>query len=405
MRFRPHHQTSARQGIDESRWRWWVWLPVVAALGFGGMRLLDSVLSAAPLAGKKKPSATGPPPVPVGAVEATSGNVDIYLSGLGSVVPLNTVTVRSRVDGQLDDVFFEEGQLVEKGALLAQIDPRPFQAQLQLARGQLAHDLALLANARLDRNRYAALAKKDSIARQQYDTQRSLVRQLEGTVKTDRANVANARLQLSYSRIASPIAGRVGLRLVDPGNIVHATDTTGIVTLAQVQPMSVVFSIAEDSLPPVMEKLRAGESLRVDAFDRSFSRLIASGKLLTADNQIDQATGTVRLKALFDNADLALFPGQFVNARLLLDTEQGKTLVPTAAVQRGAQATFVYVVKPDQTADVRDVRTGPASGEEVAIEEGLKPGELVVVDGADRLRQGSKVQLLQGGSGASGGSR
>jgi multidrug efflux system membrane fusion protein len=373
----------------------------------GAARLVPLAFGAAPAkkgapgAGAARPAA---PPVPVVAAEATRGDVGVWLSGLGTVVSFSTIAVRPRVDGELVSVGFSEGQPVAQGQLLAQIDPRPFQAQLDLAQGQLSRDRALLANARRDLRRYAALDRQDSISRQQYDTQRSLVKQLEGTVQTDQGNVDNAKLQLSYTRITSPISGRVGLRLVDPGNIVHASDATGLVTLVQHQPIAVVFSIAQDDLPSVLGRLRAGESLRVDAFDRGLSRRLASGQLLATDSQIDPTTGTVKLKARFANADSALFPGQFVNARLLVATERDKTLVPAAALQRGAQATFVYVVKPDHSVAARSVETGASEGDRVAVERGLAPGELVVVDGADRLREGSKVQLrAQGGSGAPGG--
>jgi multidrug efflux system membrane fusion protein len=348
----------------------------------------------------------GLPSIPVVVAIIKRNNLPLYLVGLGTVTPLVTVTVRSRVDGQLMRVLFEEGQHVKKGELLAEIDRRPFDAQLLQAQGQMIRDRALLENARHDLARYALLATQDSIARQQYDTQKSLVSQLEGTVATDQAQIDTARLQIVYSRITATETGRVGLRLVDPGNIVHATDTTGIVTIAQDRPISVVFPIAQDNLQPVFQRLRAGEHLIVDAFDRLLARKLASGTLLTIDNEIDPTTGTVKLKAIFDNQHDELFPQQFVNAKLLLDVLRDAIVAPVAAVQHGAQRTFVYVVRVDDTVEVRDVKLGPTQEDEVAVVSGLAAGDRVVVDGADRLREGMHVTFRpESDAGVGGGPR
>jgi membrane fusion protein, multidrug efflux system len=371
-------ELSARRRI---RRPWWLLLALLGA---------SSALLIAPTDRPRGKGEAQPPPVPVVVAEARQQDMPIYLTGLGSVTPIATVTVKTRVDGQLMRVAYVEGQAVTKGALLAEIDPRPFEAQLMAAEGQLSRDQALLENARRDLERYRFLSTKDSIARQQYDTQKSVVAQSEGNVEADRAQIETAKLNIVYSRITAPVSGRVGLRLVDPGNIVHAADTGGLVVITQVKPITVVFTIPEDQLPPVLEKIRAGERLEVDAFDRTF-REVAQGSLLTNDNLVDQTTGTVRLKAIFENEDEALFPNQFVNARLLLDVIEKATVVPTAALQRTAQRVFVYVVKPDGTAEVRDVKTGPEYGDATSIASGLAVGERVVLEGADRVRQGARV--------------
>ena len=332
-------------------------------------------------------------PVPILAQPARTADIPVYLTGLGTVTPLATVTVRSRVDGQLLRVQFEEGQFVKAGQLLAEIDPRPFQVQLTQAEGQLAKDVALLKNAMTDLERYKTLFAQDSIAKQQLDTQASLVRQYEAQIKADQGTVDSAKLQLTYSRVTAPIAGRIGLRQVDPGNIIRAGDTNGLVVITQLQPISVMFTLPEDVVSNVMRRLKSGEKLPVEGWDRADKTKLAQGQLVTVDNQIDPQTGTVKLRARFGNDDFSLFPNQFVNARMLVDTLQGATVIPNAAVQRGNQGTFVYVVKPDNTATVRQVKLGPTYGEIVAIESGVEAGESVVTDGADRLREGARVEI------------
>ncbi|CAG0965114.1 Multidrug resistance protein MdtA [Myxococcaceae bacterium] len=334
-------------------------------------------------------------PVSAAAVTVGTGNVRIIQTGLGSVVSRNTVTVRSRVGGQLTRVLFKEGQFVHAGDLLAEIDPRPFEVQLTQVQGQMARDQALLANARRDVERFKALAAKSSVSAQQVDAQESLVQQYEGVVLADQGQVDSAKLQLSFTKITAPISGRIGLRLIDAGNNLSATD--GLAVINEVQPVTVVFSLPEDNAPQVLKRLReaeaAGAGLPVEAWDRSNKSLLAKGSLLTIDNQIDPASGTIKLKALFQNLDNALLQNQFVNARLLLDTRQNVTLIPGAAVQRGSAGTFVYAVKEDKTVTVRPVTLGPVDGENVAVETGLKPGEVVVVNGADKLREGAKVEV------------
>jgi len=336
--------------------------------------------------------------VPVAGTAAKTGDLGVYLTGLGTVTAINTVTVRSRVDGQLVRVAFHEGQLVHQGDLLAEIDPRPFQVQLMQADGQKAKDEATLQNARLDLARYEALVKEDSISRQQLDTQAATVRQLEASIKSDEGQVESAKLNLVYCRIVAPITGTVGLRLVDIGNIVHASDPNGLVVLTQIQPIAVVFTIPADQLPPVLQKIRAGQPLPVDAFDREMKNNLATGSVLAIDNQIDQTTGTVKIKASFPNENLTLYANQFVNARLLVDTLRGVVLIPTAAIQRSPQSTFVYVVRPDSTADIRNVDVQLTQGDETAVRKGIAAGETVITDGVDKLQPGMKVALATPGA-------
>jgi membrane fusion protein, multidrug efflux system len=373
--------------------RWWPWV-VLGVLGLAGVWLLARSHTQSAVAAKRE--AAAPPSVPVSVAPARKGDIPFYLNGLGSVTSFNTVTVRSRIDGQLLNVAFQEGQFVKQGDLLAQIDPRPFQTQLANAQGQLARDQAQLSNANLDLQRYKTLSADGVITRQQYDTQAATVRQFEGVIKADQSQIDNAKLQITYCRITAPLSGRIGLRLVDVGNMIHATDQNGLVVITQVEPIAVLFTIPEDSLSQVLKRMHGGERLAVEAYDRSGQTKIADGLLQTVDNQIDQTTGTTRLKAVFDNKDNAMFPNQFVNVRLLVETRKDRILIPAVAIQRGPQGTFVYVVKEDQTTDVRPVQVGTIEGTEASIESGVSEGELVVVDGVDKLRAGSKVQVASG---------
>jgi len=370
------------------RWLAVVALAVVAAIGLG-----VALVERGGARDRAGGAAAKPPAVPVGAVAAHAGDVHVYLDEIGTVTPLATVTVRTRVDGELMSVHFREGDLVHEGDLLAEIDPRPFQVQLEQAQGQLARDQALLENARVDLKRYRTLVAQDSIPKQQLDTQVSLVHQDEAALATDQAQIDSAKLQLTYARITAPISGRLGLRLVDAGNIVHATDTGGLVVVTQTQPIGVVFPVPEDDLQRILPQLRSGVTLQVEAWDREGKQKLATGHVLTIDNAIDPTTGTVRVKAEFDNADEALFPSQFVNARLLVEVRHDATLVPSAAVQHGTPGPFVYVVSPEKTVEVRDVTLGPSEGDDTQIAKGVAPGELVVVDGTQALRPGAPVTL------------
>jgi multidrug efflux system membrane fusion protein len=332
-------------------------------------------------------------PMPVGVAAAQKGDMPILFTGLGTVTPLATVTVKTQINGQLVQIGFQEGQLVHKGDFLAEIDPRPYQAALDQMQGQLLRDQALLRTAQVDLARYRTLVEQDSIAKQTYDTQVELVRQDDGTVKTDQALVDNARLNLNYCHIVSPVTGRVGLRQVDQGNYVQTSDASGLVVITQVQPITVIFTLPEDNLPPVLKRLRAGVTLTVTAYDRSQQTKLATGTLTTMDNQIDVTTGTVKLRAQFANEDEGLFPNQFVNIELLVDTQHDSLIVPTSAIQRGAPGTFVYAVQPDSTVKVVPVKLGASANDRVVIASGLDSGAKVVIDGADKLRDGAKVAL------------
>lgn len=339
------------------------------------------------------PAALANLPQPVQVATAARGEMPVVLNALGTVTPLANVTVRTQLSGYLQAVSFQEGQIVKKGDALAQIDPRPYQISLANAQGALARDEALLATARLDLKRYQTLVAQDSIAKQTADTQASLVKQYEGTVQIDRAAIDSAKLNLAYARITAPVSGRVGLRQVDPGNYVTPSDTNGIVVITQLQPMSVIFTTSEDNLPAILKQVGAGGKLSVTAYNRNNTTPLETGVLDTLDNQIDTATGTVKLRARFENRNNLLFPNQFVNTRLLVDTIRDATIVPTSAVLTGSIGQFVYVVKPDNTVSVRKVKPGPVDGERTSIVEGLAVGERVVTDGSDRLREGSAVTI------------
>jgi multidrug efflux system membrane fusion protein len=348
-------------------------------------------------------------PVAVAVATVSPGDIQIRIPALGTVTTLANVTVRTQISGTLQKILFTEGQLVHVGEIIAQIDPRPYEAALQTAQGNLRRDQALLADARLDLKRYEGLVKEDSIAVQQLDTQRALVDQYIGTIESDEGQVKTAEVNLMYTHIASPASGRVGIRQVDQGNYVTPGDTGGIVVINQLQPISVLFYIPEDNVSALMKKVNQGVTIRVEAYDRGNTVKLADGKLATVDNQIDTTTGTVKLRALFDNADSALFPNQFVNISLLEDLLQGELIMPNAAVRRGAPngvvSTFVYLVNADRTVSVRPVTLGVVDGERVAVTAGVAAGDIVVTEGGDRLRDGAKVQLPQAAAAAAAGKR
>ncbi|MCG6538268.1 MAG: MdtA/MuxA family multidrug efflux RND transporter periplasmic adaptor subunit, partial [Syntrophales bacterium LBB04] len=332
-------------------------------------------------------------PVPVTAATAQKSSLDVHLKALGTVTPVNTVVMKSQVSGQLVQIYFKEGQLIKAGDVLAELDARPFQVQLMQAEGQLARDEALLKNAETDLARYKQLQAQDSIAEQQAMTQEALVQQLRGTVKTDQGLVAGAKLQISYTKITAPVSGRVGLRQVDLGNMIQTSDSNGLAVVTQLQPITVVFSVPQDNLPAILKRQRAGIALPVYAYSQDDKSLLASGRLFAVDNQIDTTTGTVKLKALFENKANELFANQFVNVKLKVDTLIGATVIPTSAIQRGAAGTFAYVVGNDDVVAVRPLQLGPSEGEIAAVTSGLQPGELVIIVGGDKLRDGAKVEL------------
>jgi len=379
-------QSNPSIGASRAGWRrWQVLLPV------GVVVAIVAVLAGRSLAAPKVKPAPPVRVVPVVAAAVTQGDLPVNLSGLGTVVPTEAVTVRTRVDGQLMSVNFREGQMVRQGDLLMQVDPRPYQVQLMQAEGQMAKDQAALKNARLDLERFKTLASQGIIAQQQFDAQSNLVDQDAAAVKSDQAAIESARLNLTYSRITAPLSGKTGLRLVDPGNMVHASDTGGLVVITPIAPINVVFTIPADNIQHVLASSQAVKPLPVDAYDRDFAKKLASGTLLAVDNQVDTTTGTVRLKARFANTDGALFPNQFVNARLQTDVLHNALIVPAAGVQRSPRGNFVYVIKADGTVDLRPVEILLTEGDTIALKSGLTPGEQLVVDGLDKLSPGTKV--------------
>lgn len=370
-----------------------IWLMIALILaGLGWWQLSD----------KQKPAPKGPPPgvsssTPVRVGVARLQDLDIYLRGLGTVTALNTVVVRSRVQGELLEILFKEGEQVKEGALLALIDPRPYEVALNQALGTQQQNMSQYENAKRDLQRYQTLRKQDSIAPQLLDTQAALVKKFEGQIRSDQATVDNARLQLSYTRITAPISGKLGLRRVDAGNLVNANDPLGLIVITETQPISVVFTLPENDLPAVRQPMRAGEKLDVDAYDRADAVRLAQGTLMSIDNQIDITTGTVKLKAEFRNDDDALFPNQFVNVRMKVRTIKDALTIPAGAIQQGNRGAFVYVVGPEGTATVRLVKVGDRTAESLVILEGIKEGERVVLEGTDRLREGAKVRVIESG--------
>src|SRR5271168_2692867 len=395
----PGTKGSSTAQPAKSRWWLWVIILVVIAAGIWYYRGTHSTSEAdgAPSAGaggagKGKGGAGGAGfAVPVVVATAQKGDLPVYLLGLGSVTAYNTVTVRSRVDGAIVKVNFTEGQFVNQGDALVEIDPRPYQVMLEQAEGQLAKDQAQLHDVQVDFGRYTTLYNEGVVPKQQVDTQEAQVGQFQGALKADQATIDNAKLQLVYSRITAPISGRVGLRLVDIGNIVHATDTTGLLVITQLQPISVIFTLPQDQLQQVLVKIRGGGVLPVQAFDRDDTTKIADGKLATIDNQIDPTTGTYKLKAIFSNDNNVLFPNQFVNVHMLVDTKKNVVVVPTAAIQRGPQGTYVYVVSGGDTVNIRMVTVAQTSGNSIGVSSGLNAGDVVVIDGQDKLQNDSKI--------------
>jgi membrane fusion protein, multidrug efflux system len=383
-----HLETPSRHSPREGR-RKWTWILVIVVV-VGGVFFFrrQGTGQAAQISPATSYTA---PAVQISTAVAKKGDIGVYVNALGTVTPVYTVSVTSRVVGAINSVNYQEGQIVHKGDSLLEIDPRPYQAAVTQFAGQLAHDQALLSEARIDLERYQAALARNAIAKQQVDDQTQVVQQDQGTVENDQGLLDNARLNLSYCHITSPIEGRVGLRLVDPGNIVQANGISPLLVITQLQPITVVFSVAEDYLPQIQEQLRQGHRLQVDALDRDQQKKIASGTLLTLDNQIDTTTGTIKLKALFPNTDSSLFPNQFVNARLLVDTQHGVTLIPAAAIQRNGQdSAFVYLLNPDQTMAMHKVTAGVTDGNVVAVQ-GLDSGSTIAVDNFDKLQDGLKV--------------
>jgi multidrug efflux system membrane fusion protein len=396
--------TSEKAEVRPKNSRWWVWVLLLAGAGAGATYYYPRVIQATSKADTKKggKGGDGARAVPVVAALARKGDMPVYLHGLGAVTAFNTVTVRTRVDGEIVKIWFTEGQMVKKDDPLVDIDPRPFQVMLEQAEAQLARDKALLDNSQVDLERYKVLFAQQAVPKQQLDTQLATVAQTAATIKSDQAQIDNARLQLVYAHIPAPLTGRIGLRLVDQGNIVHAADATGLATITQLQPIAVVFNIDEGYLPQVTAKMRAGQTLPVYAMGHDLKTKLATGKLLTIDNQIDLTTATLKFKAQFENEDLSLFPNQFVDALLLIDTKRSAVIVPTAAIQRSPQSTFVWVIRKDDTAEVRDITTGVVDGDNIEVMHGVDTGDRVVIDGIDKLQQDSRVTVRMVGAGSGG---
>ena len=406
----PFHQ-GAPPGAQKPKKRGFVWmlllLIVVGVAGYAVWRAgQGNLVPVSPNAGGRRAAARGGGlgPTPVVVAKASRTNVPVYLTGLGNVSAFYTTTVRTLVNGQLMSVAFQEGDDVKQGQDLALIDPRPYQVMLEQAQGQLAHDEALLADAKLDLERYTTLLAQDAIPKQQLDTQKATVGQLEGSIKTDQANIDNAKLQLVYAHITAPISGRIGLRLVDPGNIVHTSDANGLFIITQIQPIAVLFTIPEDSIQQVIKKLHAGVRLPVEAYNRDNSAKLGVGYLLTMDNEIDPTTGTSKLKAVFENKDYGLFPSQFVNIKLLVDTKLNQIVVPSVAIQHGQQGSFVFLVDDDSRVKMQPVQPDVVLDNDMtSIASGVKEGDPVVVDGTDRLQDGSQVRIRRPGDDGTGG--
>lgn len=378
----------------EPKRRWWLWLLALAVLAFGAYRVHKGMVApqAANTSAAGGASGRNFGAVPVVAVQATKGDIGVYFTGLGAVTPVYTVTIQSQIAGYLMQVLYKEGQIVQKGDPLVEIDPRPYQVMMENAQAGLLRDQANLDNAQVDLKRYQTLVPLRAVPEQQLATQEALVKSDEGIVKTDQAQIDTAKLDLVYCHITAPITGRVGLRLVDPGNYETPGQATGLVVITQIQPITVVFTLPEDQLPAIVKQMRAGARLTVEAYDRGMTK-IAQGWLETIDNQIDPTTGTVKLRANFDNRDGALFPNEFINAKLLVQEKRGVTLIPTAAVQRNSQRTYVFYVKPDSTVTVRTITLGTTEGDDSEVTSGLKPGDEVVMTGVDRLQEGTKVRF------------
>src|SRR5580692_9061793 len=394
----PERSTRDSSATVPAKSRWWLWVVILGLIVVGiwyyrGTHATSEAGANVPPggAGKGGPGFFMTGPAPVVVTTAQKGDLPVYLIGLGSAAAFNTVTVRSRVDGQVVKVNFTEGQFVHEGDALIEIDPRPYQVMLEQAEGQLAKDQAQLHDVQVDFERYTLLYNEGVIPKQQVDTQQAQVGQFQGSIKADQATIDNAKLQLVYARITAPISGRVGLRLVDIGNIVHATDTTGLLVITQLQPISVIFTLPQDQLQQVLVKIRGGGVLPVQAFDRDDTTKIADGKLATIDNQIDPTTGTYKLKAIFSNDNNVLFPNQFVNVHMLVDTKRNVVILPAAAIQRGPQGTYVYVVAGGDTVKIRMVTVAQTTGNNVGVSSGLNAGDVVVIDGQDKLQNDSKV--------------